>query len=404
MKFVFFLFYIVAVLTCGSINVGPFSLRVYMTVLMFFFMLVSEKKRTPLSISKNYIFLYLICILALFLSLFANGGLHEYGFLNRCLAYYLVCVVSYFAVDYFVKDRSHLIKIIFVFSYIIIVDSVVSILQFQNNPIGWGVGLLFSDAEGIEEYATFMDSHDSFVGVSKLTGIFGHPVNNGFMLSVLTPALMAGVSENSRIWKKLYFLSVIFLSIITSLLIQQRAAFFLLAIVLVYHLLRSFVNNPSRVVSVILVFIMILVFAAPYMMDFVGTSRFTDTDNSSRQSIWQGGFDIFKQNVLFGDIVQYNLKSEKSAHNLFIACLAYSGLIGFIPFMFLYFKTILDSLRLVFFRDNFTRVFSYSVLISMGVGLFHNASYLTGEVIIFIVLALMLKSKLIAQKNYVGRV
>jgi len=163
-------------------------------------------------------------------------------------------------------------------------------------------------------------------------------------------------------------------------------------------------NNPSRVFSVVLVFIVILVFAAPYMMDFVGTSRFTDTDNSSRQSVWQGGFDIFKQNFLFGDIVQYNKKSELSAHNLFISCLAYSGLIGFIPFMFLYFKTVLDSLRLVFFRDNFTRVFSYSVLISMGVGLFHNTSYLTGEVIIFIVLALMLKSKLIAQKNNVGRV
>ena len=404
MKFLFFLSYIVAVLTCGSVIVGPFSLRVYMTVLMVIFLLVNGNKKRQLSINKKYITLYLICIFALFLSLFANDGLQEFGFLNRCLAYYLVCIISYLAVDYFVKDQSHLHKIIFIFSFIIVFDSFASILQFQNNPIGWGIGLLFSDAAGIEEYATFMDSHDSFVGVSKLTGIFGHPVNNGFMLSVLTPALMAGVSENSRIWKKLYFLSVIFLSIITSLLIQQRAAFFLLAIVLVYHLLRNFMNNPSRVFSVVLVFIVILVFAAPYMMDFVGTSRFTDTDNSSRQSVWQGGFDIFKQNFLFGDIVQYNKKSELSAHNLFISCLAYSGLIGFIPFMFLYFKTVLDSLRLVFFRDNFTRVFSYSVLISMGVGLFHNTSYLTGEVIIFIVLALMLKSKLIAQKNNVGRV
>lgn len=373
-----------------------------MTVLMALFLIVCGNKKTQLSIKKNYLLLYVICIFALFLSLFANGGLQEFGFLNRCLAYYLVCIISYLAVDYFVKDQSHLHKIIIVFSFIIVINSVTSILQFQNNPIGWGIGLLFSDAAGIEEYATFMDSHDSLVGVSKLTGIFGHPVSNGFMLAVLTPSLMAGVSENSHILKKLYFLIVIVLAIVTSLLLQQRAAFFLLIFVMAYHLLRNFMNNPARIIGVIFLLILSLVLAAPFMADFMESSRFLDTDNSSRQSVWQGGFDIFKHNILFGDIIQYNKRSELSAHNLFISCLAYSGLIGFIPFMLLYFKTILDSLRLMFLGDTFTRVFSYSVLISMGMGLFHNTSYFTGEAIIFIVLALMFKSKIISQRENVG--
>lgn len=374
MEFVFFLLFLVAVLTCGSISVGPFSLRVYMTVFMILFLFSNRNKNPGLSLNNNYIFLYLICIFSLFLSLFANGGLLEFGFINRCLAYYLVCIVSYLAVDYFVKDQCHFQKVILAFSFIIIFDSVASILQYQNNPIGWGVGLLFSDAESIEEFATFMDSHDSLMGVSKLIGIFGHPVNNGFMLSVITPVLMAGVDENSKIGKKIYFLSVIILAVITSFLLQQRAAFFLLIIVLVYHLLRSFLNKPSRVFGVVFVIFIVLVLAGPFIAGFIESSRFADTDNSNRQSIWQDGFDIFKQNILCGDIVQYNKKSDFSAHNLFISCLAYSGLIGFIPFMFLYFKTVIESLRLVFFRDNFTRVFSYSVLISMGMGLFHNTS------------------------------
>lgn len=402
MKFLFFLSYIVAVLTCGSVIVGPFSLRVYMTVLMVLFLLVNGNKKTQLNINKKYIVLYLICIFALFLSLFANGGLQEFGFFNRCLAFYLVCIVSYLAVDYFVKEQSQLHMIIFVFSFIIVFDSVASILQFQNNPIGWGIGLFFSDASGIEEYATFMDSHDSLVGVSKLTGIFGHPVSNGFMLAVLTPTLMAGVSENSLIWKKLYFLIVILLAIVTSLLLQQRAAFFLLIIVIAYHLLRDFTNNPARILGVVFIFFIALVLVAPFMAEFMESSRFLDTDNSSRQSVWQGGLEVFKQNILFGDIIQYNKRSELSAHNLFVSCLAYSGLIGFIPFMLLYCKTILDSLRLMFLGDTFTRVFSYSVLISMGMGLFHNTSYFTGEAIIFIVLALMFKSKIISQRKNVG--
>ena len=240
MEFLFFITFVVAVLTCGSVNIGPFSLRVYMTVLMILFLFFKGNKKKQIGVKKNYITLYLICIFSLFLSLLANGGLQEFGFLNRCMAFYLICIVSYFAVDYFVKDQSDLLKITYIFSLIIIADSITSILQFQNNPIGWGIGMLFSDAEGIEEYATFMDNHDSFMGVSKLTGIFGHPVNNGFMLSVLTPALMAGVSENSNFWKKLYFLFVILLSIITSLLIQQRASFFLLVLFMAYHLFKFF--------------------------------------------------------------------------------------------------------------------------------------------------------------------
>ena len=84
-----------------------------------------------------------------------------------------------------------------------------------------------------------MDNHESFEGVSKLTGIFGHPVNNGFVLGVLTPTFMVSISKGKNIFLTTYYVSVIIVSIIACFLLQQRAAFFLLIMSILYHFIKT---------------------------------------------------------------------------------------------------------------------------------------------------------------------
>ena len=395
MQYIFFIIFIISVLIFGSITVGPFSIRVYMTVFMLAYLVMHQRNNTErmMAIRRDYIKLFLLCIFALFVSLFINGGLIAYGFWVRCLAYYLVCIVAYFAVDICVKKEEQYHILSFVLSLIILLDSGVTLLQYFNNPIGWGIGAIFSD---VEDFASFLDEHESFAGVSKIPGIFGHPVSNGFFLTVTTSMLLIGI-DRKKIFSTLYYTAVISVSLVSCIFLQQRAAFFLLLIFIAYNLFKTYGTKPNKIVIPAVLIGALIIIIAPIFDDF-DFSRLTSSDNRSRTSVWLWASGVIMQNPLFGDIVAYNKAAEYSAHNILIDSLIDSGLLGFIPLMILYFKTIKDALKIMLHTKNrYARVFSYSVLTCMAMGMFHNTSYLTGDVIIFIVLALMFKAQKMSQ-------
>lgn len=405
MQFLFFLFFIVSVLILGSITVGPYSVRVYMTVLMMFYLITFRTKQRDksLAIRSDYIRRFLVCILTLFVSLTINGGLEVYGFWERLLAYYLVCVVAYYAVDYFVREPKHFDKIVFVLSMIIILDTTATILQYMNDPIGWGVGAIFSD---VDEFADFLNDHESFVGVSKLPGIFGHPVNNGFFLSVTTVLLLSGIKvgkgkgKGKDIIISLYYIAVYLSSLAACLFLQQRSAFYLILLFTAYHYLKAFLTHPGRIIIPTLIVVVLLLIFLPDDIGSFDAGRLTRTDNTSRTGVWEWAFTVILQNPIFGNILQYNAAAEYSAHNVLIDSLIDAGIVGFIPMFILYMKTVLDSTRIMLrAKNNYLKVFSYSVLTCMGMGMFHNTSYMTGDVIIFIVLALMFKAQKLSGEN-----
>ena len=397
MQFFFFLFFLVSVLIFGSIKIGPFSLRIYMTVIMTMYLIAfrTKKKDNSKTIRSDYIRLFLVCILTLFVSLTINGGLVAYGFWERFLAYYIVCIVAYYSVDYFVRERKQFDKIVLLLSMIIILDTTVTILQYLNNPIGWGVGAIFSD---VEEFAEFLNNHDSFVGVSKLPGIFGHPVNNGFFLCVATVLLLSGIKVGTGKGKNIiisfYYMAVFASSLVACLFLQQRAAFYLILLFTAYHFLKAFLTHPGRIIVPAFIIVLLILLFLPDDIGSFDAGKLARTDNSSRTSVWEWAFMVILQNPVFGNILQYNAAAEYSAHNVLIDSLIDSGILGFIPVFILYLKTILDSTRIMLrAKDNYLKVYSYSVLTCMGMSMFHNASYMTGDVIIFIVLALMFKAQ-----------
>ena len=342
-------------------------------------------------IRRDYVWFFLVCVATLLVSLLFNGGLDEYSYWEKCLAYYLVCIVAYFAVDTCVKNWIHFNKFIFCISLIVILDSTITILQYFNEPIGWIVGTIFSETE---EFAAFFENHDSLVGVSLMPGIFGHPVNNGFFLGVTTPLLMAGIRKDNSFFLWFYYAIVIIISFIACLYLQQRAAFFLLLLFIFYHFFKTAIKYPWVLVSTTLIMLFCLIFFLPDWINSIEMGRLSETDNSSRDSVWRIAYTVISRNLMFGNLVEYNKIAGYSAHNLFVDSLIDSGLFGFIPIFILVLKTLWDSLRFMLMsKDSYVKVFSYSVLTCMAMGMFHNTSYLTGDVIIFIVLAMMFKAQ-----------
>ena len=400
MQIAFFLIFIIAVLIGGSIFIGPLSIRVYMTVLMILYLLLNKRpvSEFPVRISSNYIKLFIVFICALGFALIINGGLLEFGFGERCLAYYLVCIVAFFAVDRCVKKESTFYTTLVIISALVFLDAGITILQYQNNVIGWAIGSFFAD---LDKYSGYLDEHDTFVGVSKLPGIFGHPVTNGFFLAAATPSLLAGIGKKRGIVKTILGISVIIVSLIALLFLQQRAAFFLLVLFIGYHYLREIVSHPVRFLIPLALILLLLNTLVSIDIDSIELGRLASSDNTNRIKVWSEALSVFSYNPLFGSIIEYNRLAEYSAHNVLIDTLVDAGLFGFIPLLCLYFKTVIDAFKVsLHSRDNYARVFSYSVLICMAMGLFHNTSYLTGDVIIFIFLALMLKASTLSHINY----
>lgn len=409
MQFNFFLIFLVSVLICGSIRIGPLSLRVYMTILMLMYLIISKRPigEKKYKVPTNYIYLFLICIGTLGIALLINGGLDEYAYWERCLAYYLVCVVAYFAVDYSVINKIRIDKIVFVMSLIVLLDAVVTTLQYQNNPLGWSIGSIFSN---MDEFAYYLDEHLSYEGVSKLPGIIGRPVTNGFFLAVTTPMLLIGIGQKKSKKKifdyirEIFYILTIMLALLAMFYLQQRAAFFLVLVVIAFHFLNSFVGHPVKFMLPIAIIILVALFVMPSNIGETELGRLSDMDNSSRTGLWSSAVNVFLDNPIFGNIIEYKQAVDKTAHNFLLDSLIDSGLFGFIPMLYLFIKTLIDAFRILLKSNNYyPRVFAYSVLVSMGMGMFHNTSYLTGDVIIFISLALMFKANLFAMSHLKAR-
>lgn len=396
MPFLFFIFFIVAVLTCGSIGIGPFSLRVYATVLMLVYLLFFYRRemKNKHEINSSYVWLFLCFIGYLFIALVINGGLEQFNFFHKTLAFYLVCCVVFYAVDMHVNNYHQVNRVIFIVALIVLFDSIITLLQFLNHPVGWGIGTFF---RGIEQFSDNAETYGVDFGRSILPGIFGHPVGNAFFLATCTPFFLSRFGQGSRIFQRVFYFIVIILSIVACYYIQQRAAFFLLMAVILFHLARTlFFSRRRRFIFPFLALIIIVL--GFYAIDFnhFEWGRLTDKDNSDRTVLWDTASKVINESFLFGNPILYNSQEELSAHNVILDSFVASGVFGAILMSILFFKTLIVSFLNSFISNKYslyTKSFAYSVFICMIMGLFHNTSYYTGEALIFLSLALMLKGQ-----------
>ena len=396
MSYLFFIFFILAVLTCGSIGFGPFSLRVYATVLMLLYLLYSYRRgmKNKPSIDRSYVWLFLCFVGYLFIALVINGGLDQFNFFHKVLAFYLVCCVVFFAVDMQVNSYHQINILIFVLALIVLFDSIITLLQYLNHPIGWSIGTFF---RGIEQFSDNAETYGVDFGRSILPGIFGHPVGNAFFLATCTPFFLSRFGQGSGIFQRVFYLFVIILSIVACFYIQQRAAFFLLIAVIIYHMVRALFFSRKRKLIFPFLALIILILGI-YAIDFnhFEWGRLTDKDNSDRAVLWETASRVINESFLFGNPILYNSQEELSAHNIILDSFVTSGVLGAIIMSILYFKTLIVSFLSSFITKRYslyTISFAYSVFICMIMGLFHNTSFYTGEALIFLSLALMLKSQ-----------
>lgn len=328
-------------------------------------------------------------------SLLANGEFEEYQFIKKFLAFNFVSIIAFFAIDSFVSSFEKMRQFIVCLLLLIVFDDIVTILQYLGNPVGWALGYVFSD---IDKFAETAENKSSLLGISLTPGILGHVVNNAFYISMVTPLCFALIGKKTKWFKWVFIGGVFILSAVAVYMTQQRAAFYVLLLSLFILAYMYFKRHPLLILSILVICLIIPAFSMDVSMD-IDYGRLTQTTDTSRERLIEEASTFIGKHPLFGGPVSFLKITGLPAHNIILDSYINAGFLGFIVMMILYVKTSFKSIKRIVVgfnvrKDNFVILFTaYALLGCMFYSLTHNTSFLSGEVMVFILLALMLKTE-----------
>ena len=401
----FFYLFLFASLVLGTFTVGPFSIRVYFTVLMTVYLIIVGRKDRYDKSKMPYTILGLVSIFLLLtaLSLKMCGEFDKSDFPKSLLSLYLNCFVTFFAFNHFVKTPKQLKSSIIFLISVVAVDCLVTILQYLGNPIGIGIALgLINDPEVQADILSGQNLGFDTFGKDLTIGIFNYTFINANYIAIVGLMLL-GIWESSRNKiTKIGCLCLFVLFVFASFVTQSRTPFILFLLFSFYITMRGFLKKKAGFI-IAAVFILFLIIVIPLVIDSVDFGRLFEAnkyEDDPRQKILGYCIDFIGEHLMWGGPMLFEKTYNLAPHNYFLGAFITSGLLGGVMAAFIYFYVLLNSLNL-FFKKHSMMICSLAgaVLIYSAGSLFHNASIISGDSMFFIAYSLMLKSQLI-EKNY----
>lgn len=391
----FYFLFIAAITFGGTIHIGPLTPRQYVAIVIFMFCSFNIKKLY--SYLNKYIVLYFLFILFWFGCSVINGELDF--FVREFISKYLVAITCYlFTILLYIKTKS--LRVL-MFSLLICggINSIVCMLQYINNPIGIALGALFTDLEDPLVITNFnlMGEEGAY-----LFGLLGNPVLNGHFSMILpfVPLFFYKEEECSDLLKSVMILSSIYFLVVV-FCIQQRSCFIIDILVFFAYFLFS----SDKVGKKVPIFILILFMAlfsmflwGDQIMDAFSSSRFSNSGSDDlRVSIYTDAIHYIGEHPFTGGIRTYYNIYERYPHNIILSAFIYSGLVGGLALLFLYYKQIQYAWKLMLSNINISASMMFLAL-SLN-GLLHNNSIVTGDAHVWILWGAVISCGYIIKKN-----
>lgn len=320
------------------------------------------------------------------------GEIIEYQYFKKLLAYHFVCIITFLAIERFVNNRTDVSIVILLLTCVMLLNNITTIFQFIGNNIGWSIGQFFGD---ISENVDFAESHDTILGFSRTPGIFGNVVNNAFAIAVFSPLALCLLNNNTKGFLKIFALVSYIIAFVACFMTQQRAAFYLLLFCLVVYL---FVAIKKNAIIFVVLSVLAMIFLDDLNFDNMDIGRLSETTSDSRSRLYKHAYAFISEHPILGGPMSFQKMAGVSSHNVALDSWIFAGFFGFITMIVLICKTLISGINTfikglnVAGQDRYKIFCSIAVINAMAYGFTHNTSYLTGNVIIFIALALMLKS------------
>ena len=390
------LLYLFSVIALGSFVVGPLSVRVYATVLMLIYILLNVKRfkaANVVPISKSYIKLYVAFLLIFFFCLVVTGDLMSFGLIRRILAYDLVCIVTFFSIYLKVNNATQIRNIVLFLLAICLFDAIITILQMAGQEIGWIIGQLITPFK--EDAAEIAERNSDIVAISIAPGIFGNVVSNAFVLASFAPLVFSYYRLKNKIS---FILSILFtiIGVVAIFLTQQRAASYLFLMSLTVYLFTLVLKKTGYLLLLIAVLILVGSEISSFFSN-IDLGRLASGQDDSRSSMFKYAMEFIPNHFLFGGISDFTSVTGLSAHNILLDSFIFAGVGGFITLMTFDIRIGLLCARKVFsYIKGKCSLMTFALAMAMATctlyGFTHNTSVLTGDVVVFILLALFLKS------------
>lgn len=396
-KLWFFYFFIIALFLFNSFQIGPFTIRVYATIIMAILLalgyLKNRNRLNLIPISSSEVNIYIAFLGVMSICLLLNGEFSEYSFLKRLFAYHLPCLVVFFAISSKIDTYDTVRYTIIVLCALLIFDEIITVLQAEGNVAAWGIGITLSPLDNIKERA---DAHEDFLGFSVIPGLFGGVVKNAFYITSLAPLSLAFLNKKKSTINFVLIIALQALSLYAIFITQQRAAFYIYGLSLLIFLFISAIKKPVIILMGIIVALLISTNFVSYIQT-LDVGRLSDSYDTGRNAIYQQAFDFIPEHLFLGGPASFLKIAGLPAHNLFIDGIISAGIIGLILLVLYTYKT-LKKVLLSFYDYFYNKCSIVTVAIALALlsstlyGFSHNTSVLTGEPILFILWALLLKS------------
>ncbi len=305
------------------------------------------------------------------------------NFLRQLIGFYLVAYIGSWSTHILIKKYN--VKIL-IYTIIVlgIIDAVVTILQYYNNPVATAIGLFLvpHDAENL------LSSIDRGVNIS-IPGMFGF-VNNGYFLLIAYVFSLYLIIKNKN-WFKFLPLILLFLACFLS---QQRSPFYISLLITVLFIFKYFKHLKGiKKNSLVLVTILVLVYIVPKIINFSVTNNLRYTsfgmEGTGREKIYQEAYNYILNNKLDANIYDYINKTGTLPHFLFFNMFIYGGLLGFIPIMIVFIIHFSTSIKIVLMKSIkhtvVNLIFALALLAFTGNSLTHNDSIVNASFLYWII-------------------
>lgn len=340
----------------GGIHIGPISVRMAVAYgLLVYVLLRGESDYLPTNGMKMYFLYVAVYLLVNILNYTAFSSV----FFKDLMAVHFVCCIAIFAFPRIFKTEESIQGAYIVITFGFLLNALVTILQAQDKPLGWSIGMFINptEIEELEELQSkIIDTRE--IRTSVVMGILGKATGNGYFVATFLPVLTYYVWDKFHL-KTLWAFFIIAITAVCVYFIQQRMALIVVATYILCVILLKRVPSLVKFFAFSITLLLILYYFDSIVgFDYTQAGRlsdFADEARSNTLSVFNDFISNPKQ-LLFGNN-QITTDEEKQiflviGHNAFTDTFRRGGLFLFFPFVVLFFclcKTLIGLL--LFSRD-----------------------------------------------------
>lgn len=379
--------------------VGPFCVRhIFATGLLIYYFFNNKYKRID-KIEKHY-FVFLIIYLV---TSVMNGEIFRTYFVTNFLSFYLSAIALILAIPTLVKEKEDFRLFLGALCITFILNSALTLAQFLNYSWAWELGQLANSglSREMENNSFLFETNVGFLGRTITAGFTGFVVTNGYFTASYLPASLAAV-QNAK--SRIILVAALFiLCVITCFVNQQRSAFALVGLFVVFYVVYY---QKTKWKPVILFFSIVFVLFYGSVFLTADFGRLLDFGDSTRDSIYANFFDFATSiDGVFGGYSSYVEQYGIMQHNSILGSMVLGGYAGFIMFVYLFFESIvalLKRIKYVNWRDKYSiqvGLLSCGCLMYLAYSLTHASGLHNDGIMFFLMYSLIISYDAINEKN-----